>query len=60
MQALSLAGGFAPFASKDEIKILRRVGGKLSALSFDYSRVQRGRDLSSNILLKAGDVVVVP
>lgn len=60
IQALTLAGGFTPFAAKDEIKILRREGGKQTALTFDYSDVEKGRNLESNILLKSGDVVIVP
>jgi polysaccharide export outer membrane protein len=60
MQALSLAGGFTEFADEDDIKILRREGGKQSILPFDYSDVEKGRELESNILLRSGDVVVVP
>ena len=60
IQALSLAGGFTPFAAEDEIRILRREGGKQTALTFDYSDVEKGRNLESNILLKSGDVVIVP
>ena len=60
IQALSLAGGFTPFAAEDEIRILRREGGKQTALTFDYSDVEKGRNLKSNILLKSGDVVIVP
>ena len=60
MQALSLAGGFTEFADGDNIKILRREGGKQSILPFDYSDVEKGRELESNILLRSGDVVVVP
>lgn len=61
MQALSLAGGLTPFAGKDEIKILRRdAAGKQSAILFDYSALEDGENLESNILLRGGDVVVVP
>ncbi len=60
IQALSLAGGFTPFAAEDEIRILRREGGKQTALTFDYFDVEKGRNLKSNILLKSGDVVIVP
>ena len=60
LQALSLAGGFTPFADKEDIKILRREGGIQSILPFDYSDVEKGRELESNILLRSGDVVVVP
>lgn len=61
MQALSLAGGLTPFAGKDEIKILRRdATGKQSAILFDYSELKDGENLESNVLLRGGDVVVVP
>ena len=61
MQALSLAGGLTAFAGKDEIKVLRRdPAGKQTAIPFDYSAVEEGDSLDSNILLKGGDVVVVP
>jgi polysaccharide export outer membrane protein len=60
MQALSLAGGTTPFAELNDIKILRRSGGKQSVLSFRFNDVARGRNLQQNILLESGDVVVVP
>jgi polysaccharide export outer membrane protein len=61
MQALSLAGGLTPFASKSKIKILRRDNaGKQAAIQFDYSDIEDGEELDKNILLRGGDVVVVP
>jgi len=61
MQALSLAGGLTPFASESRIKILRRDdAGKQAAIPFDYSDVEDGQELEKNILLRGGDVVVVP
>jgi polysaccharide export outer membrane protein len=61
MQALSLAGGLTPFASKSKIKILRRdQAGTQTAILFDYSEVEDGEQLDKNILLRGGDVVVVP
>lgn len=60
MQALSMAGGTTPFASLDEIKILRRTGATQQAMRFDYSDVLKGRKLEQNVELQAGDVVVVP
>jgi polysaccharide export outer membrane protein len=61
MQALSLAGGLTPFASKSKIKILRRdQTGTQTAILFDYSDVEDGEHLDKNILLRGGDVVVVP
>jgi polysaccharide export outer membrane protein len=60
VQALTLAGGTSKFAATDNIKILRRIEGEQQTYKFRYSDVERGRDLEQNILLRSGDVVVVP
>jgi polysaccharide export outer membrane protein len=61
MQALSMAGGTTPFAALGDIMILRRNdSGQQQALPFKYTDVVRGRNLAQNIMLQAGDVVVVP
>jgi polysaccharide export outer membrane protein len=60
IQALTLAGGTTPFASVRNIRILRRENGVQRTMGFDYKEVSEGRSLEQNILLKSGDVVVVP
>lgn len=60
VQALTLAGGFTPYANSRNIQILRRQDGKEVTFSFDFRSVSRGRDLQQNIILQSGDVVVVP
>ncbi|NIR28422.1 MAG: polysaccharide export protein [Gammaproteobacteria bacterium] len=60
MQALSLAGGTTKFADLDDIRILRRENGKQFAIRFRYSDVERGSKLDQNILLRSGDIIVVP
>lgn len=60
MQALSMARGTTPFASLKNIRILRRENGVQTALRFDYTEVANGRSLEQNVLLRSGDVVVVP
>lgn len=61
MQALSLAGGLSQFADKNKIIVLRRLDtGAQKVIRFAYSSVQRGKKLTSNIILKGGDTVVVP
>ncbi|MES2365072.1 MAG: polysaccharide biosynthesis/export family protein [Pseudomonadota bacterium] len=60
MQALSMAGGLTPFAAENDIKVLRRGEHGEVALPFQYARVKKGEHLEQNILLKGGDVVVVP
>lgn len=60
LQALSIAGGMTPFASEDGIQIIRKVEGRPVSIPFDYSRIRKGGDLSQNITLKSGDVLLVP
>jgi len=60
MQALSLSGGLSEFAAKRRIKIIRKAKNHEITLEFDYSDVSSGRDLSTDIYLRNGDVVVVP
>lgn len=60
MQILSMAGGLSPYASVNKIKILRRENGEMKSIPFHYSRVEKGKDLEQNIILRGGDIVVVP
>ena len=60
MKILSMAGGLNPFASKGNIIILRQEKGKTIKIPFDYGDVEDGDSLEQNIVLKRGDVVVVP
>ncbi len=60
VQALSLAGGFTPYAKSDSIQILRRIGEIQKIIRFDYTRIADGEALETNILLKSGDTIVVP
>lgn len=60
LQALSMAGGLTPFAAENDIKVLRKEGGKDVVFPFRYSDVKNGENLEQNVRLKGGDVVVVP
>lgn len=60
LQALSMAGGTTPFADLNDINVLRRENGKQIAIKFRYNDIVKGKRLDQNILLRAGDVVVVP
>ena len=60
MQAIALSGGFSPFAATRRILINRTVHGQQLQFVFNYRDFESGRDLSGNIDLRAGDVVVVP
>jgi polysaccharide biosynthesis/export protein len=60
MQALALAGGLTPYAAQNKIKILRRENGVQKVIPFEYAEVEKGNSLDQNIILKSGDVVMVP
>lgn len=60
LQALSMAGGTTPFASVNNIVVIRSSGGRQNVLPFRYDDVSRGRNLEQNVMLESGDVVVVP
>lgn len=61
MQALALAGGLTPFADKNDIIILRTdYNNRQTQIPFNYKKVKKGKDLTQNIMLQSGDVVVVP
>ena len=60
VQALSMAGGLTAFASKGNIKVIHQENGRTAATPFDYGAVEKGRKLETNVVLKSGDVVLVP
>jgi len=60
LQALAMAGGLTPFARRDGIKVLRNEKDKTVEYAFDYDAVTMDENHAQNILLRRGDVVVVP
>ncbi len=60
MQALSLAGGLSPYAEENNIIVLRRNGTKQQTIPVHYASIKKGHDLDTNVLLKSGDVIVIP
>lgn len=60
LQALSMAGGFDKFANLSNIRVLRVVNGKQVATLVNYEKLLQGQSLDSNILLQAGDTILVP
>lgn len=60
LQALSMAGGLNPFAEKEEIKVFRKLKNETRMFHFNYDDVAKGKELTQNIILERGDVIVVP
>jgi polysaccharide export outer membrane protein len=60
LQALSMAGGLDKFADEGSIKVVRSIAGDQKILSVAYKDLISGRDMATNLLLKAGDTLIVP
>ena len=60
LQAFALAGGFTEWASKKEIILMRKEGGKEKIYRINYKNIIKGKDLSQNLKLKADDTIIVP
>jgi polysaccharide export outer membrane protein len=60
MQALSIAGGFTPYANVKKIHVMRKENGADRIFPMNYKEVSSGRKTEQNIHLKPGDTIVVP
>jgi polysaccharide biosynthesis/export protein len=61
LQAIALAGGFTPFASTNNMVVLRRSidNNQQTAIPVLYKGITSGRNLENNILLKPGDTIII-
>jgi polysaccharide export outer membrane protein len=60
LQALTVAGGLQEWADRDDIRIIRRSGGREEVFRFDYDKVISGKKLEQNIILEPNDTIIVP
>lgn len=60
LQAFALAGGFTEWASKKEIILVRREGGKDKVIRVNYKDIIKDKDFSQNVKIKADDTIIVP
>jgi polysaccharide export outer membrane protein len=60
VDAISSAGGFTPFAKRTKIYILRKENGKITSIPFNYKEIVKNRKSDQDVILKAGDRIVVP
>ncbi len=62
LEAIAMAGGFKDFASPSKITVIRNEeNGKTKRIRFNYNRaVSSGASDEENLVLRSGDVVVVP
>jgi len=60
LQLIPMAGGFTEWANQKKILIIRKEGGKERRITVNYKKIVEGEDLKSNIILKAGDTIIIP
>ncbi len=65
LQAISLAGGFTPFASKNKLQVVRHITNGNGAwhevrLPMPYDDMVSGRGDPEYFMIKAGDTIVIP
>jgi polysaccharide export outer membrane protein len=60
LELIAKAGSFTELAKTKKIVITRRQGSNQTQLYFNYEDFIEGKNLQQNILLKSGDVVIVP
>ena len=61
LEAIAMAGGFKDFASPSKITIIRiDEGGKTKRIRFNYNKAVGNGSDEENLVLRSGDVVVVP
>lgn len=60
LQLIAMAGGLKEFAKAGDIVVVRSDLGQQLSYGFSYDDLKNRKNLSQNILLKPGDVVIVP
>ena len=60
LQALSLVGGLDRFADGNAVRVLREADGKRTVMDVRYNDLLKGGSLDTNVVLRAGDTVLVP
>jgi polysaccharide export outer membrane protein len=60
MELLIRSGGLSEFAKSDDIQILRKEANQLHRFRFNYKQFAEGKNNVKDILLRTGDMVIVP
>jgi polysaccharide export outer membrane protein len=59
-QIIPMAGGFTDWANPKKILIIRNENGREKRMTVNYRKIMSGSDPDSNVILKAGDTIIVP
>ena len=60
LQIVPMAGGFTEWADQKKILVIRKEGGKEKRITVNYKNIVQGKGPEGNLVLKAGDTIIVP
>lgn len=60
LDVIAMAGGFDEFANKEEVVILRPLSTTYQRIPFQYSQAISAGGKSVNLMVKPGDIIIVP
>ena len=60
LQIIPMAGGLTEWADQKKILVIRKEDGKDKRITVNYKKLVKDGDLSQNLVLKAGDTIIVP
>jgi polysaccharide export outer membrane protein len=60
LELIALAQGLTDFAKADRIVVLRQGNGATTRIPFDYRKVTAGDDGHEDLVVNAGDIIMVP
>ena len=59
-QLIVMAGGFTEWANPKKIVVVRKEDGREKRMKVNYKKIMDGKDLTTDVVLKAGDTVIIP
>ena len=60
LELIPMVGGFTDWADQKKIMIIRKEDGKEKRITVNYKKVVKGEKGAENIILRAGDIIIVP
>jgi len=59
-QIIVIAGGFTEWANQKKILVVRKENGREKRMKVNYRKIMGGNDMGSDVILKAGDTIIIP
>jgi polysaccharide export outer membrane protein len=59
-QIIVMAGGFTEWANQKKIVVVRKEDGREKRIKVNYKKIMDGGNPASDVVLKAGDTVIIP